>query len=124
MPIIKSAKKRVRQAKKRRDRNFPIRTKMKTYMKKVLDAVKAGNKDEAEKALKPAYKIIDTAAKKNIIHKNNAARKKSMLARRINNIDEEKAKAQPVTKKKFASKKKSTKAKIAESKPKTEKKSK
>lgn len=111
MPIIKSAKKRVRQGKKRRDRNFPVRTKMKTYMKKVLEAVKDGKKKEAEEALNKAYKIIDTAAKKNIIHKNNAARKKSMLARRVKNIDEENSKPQPVEKKKSASKKKTIKSK-------------
>lgn len=136
MPILKSAKKRVRQAKKRRDRNYPVRTKMKTYIKKVLGAVEEGNKTEAEKLLKQAHKIIDTAAKKNIIHKNNAARKKSMLAKRVNKIDEEKAKVKPAAKtgktgaKKKPAKKekpveaKTSKSKSDESKPKSEEKSK
>lgn len=95
MPIIKSAKKRVKQAEKRRKRNYPVRTMMKTYIKKVLHAVKEGNKEEAEKLLKQAYKIIDTAAKKNIIHDKNAARKKSRLARNLAHIGEKKV-AQPV----------------------------
>ncbi|MBD3156526.1 30S ribosomal protein S20 [Candidatus Peregrinibacteria bacterium] len=83
MPIIKSAKKRVKQAKKRQERNYPLRSLMKTHMKKVLTAAQEGKKEEAEKALPQAYKVIDTAAKKNIIHKKNAANKKSKLARAI-----------------------------------------
>lgn len=91
MPIIKSAKKRVKQAEKRRQRNFPIRSSMKTHIKKVLLLAKEGKKDEAQKELPVTYKIIDTAAKKNIIHINNAARKKSRLAKAIANISESKA---------------------------------
>lgn len=85
MPIIKSAKKRMKQAEVRRQRNYPVRSAMKTHVKKVLLLTKEGKKDEAEKMLPETYKIIDTAAKKNIIHKNNAARKKSLLARSIAN---------------------------------------
>lgn len=88
MPIIKSAKKRVKQAEIRRQRNFPIRSSMKTHIKKVLLLAKEGKKPEAEKELSITYKIIDTAAKKNIIHKKNAANKKSRLARVIANIKE------------------------------------
>lgn len=111
MPIIKSAKKRVKQAEKGRQRNYPVRTLMKTYIKKVLHAVKEGNKEEAEKLLKQAYKVIDTAAKKNIIHDKNAARKKSRLARNLANIEEKKAVKAPketkaAPKKKTAAKKK------------------
>ncbi len=91
MPIIKSAKKRVKQAEKRRERNFPVRSSMKTHIKKVLLLAKEGKKQEAEKELPSAYKIIDTAAKKNIIHNNNAARKKSRLAKTVANIKEESA---------------------------------
>jgi small subunit ribosomal protein S20 len=104
MPIIKSAKKRVKQSEKRRKRNYPIRTEMKTYIKKMLTAVKEGNKEEAEKLMKISYKIIDTAAKKNIIYKNNAARKKSRLARALAHIGE--AKPKTVKKPKAAPKKK------------------
>jgi len=104
MPIIKSAKKRMKQAEKRRQRNFPVRSSMKTHMKKVLQLAKEGKKEEAEKMLPVTYKIIDTAAKKNIIHDKNAARKKSRLARTIANIKAGKtaaptAKAKPAAKK-------------------------
>jgi len=84
----------MKQAEKRRQRNYPIRSNMKTHIKKVLLAVKEGNKEEAEKLIKVTYSIIDTAAKKNIIHKKNAARKKSGLARALANIGEAKAKVE------------------------------
>lgn len=83
MPIIKSAKKRVKQAEKKQIRNYTWRAKVKTYMRKVLDATKKGDKTAAEKYLKEAYSVIDTALKKNILHRNNAARKKSLLARAV-----------------------------------------
>lgn len=88
MPLIKSAKKRMKQAEVRRQRNYPVRSSMKTHMKKVLVLAKEGKKEEAEKLLPVTYKIIDTAAKKNIIHSNNADRKKSRLARTVANIKE------------------------------------
>lgn len=56
---------------------------MKTMIRKVMDLVKEGKKDEAVKALSEAYKAIDMAAKKNIIHRKNAARKKSLLSRMV-----------------------------------------
>lgn len=95
MPIIKSAKKRMKQAEVRRQRNYPVRSAMKTHVKKVLLLAKEGKRDEAEKLLPETYKIIDTAAKKNIIHKNNAARKKSRLARNIANASNKGAAAMP-----------------------------
>lgn len=84
MPIIKSAIKRARQNHVRRARRQPFKTHMKTMMRKMTDLVKEGKKDEAGKLLAVVYKSIDTAAKKNIIHKNNAARKKSQMAKLIN----------------------------------------
>ena len=56
---------------------------MKTHIKKVLDLAKEGKKSEAAKILPAAYKAIDTAAKKNIIHWKNAGKKKSQLARAV-----------------------------------------
>ena len=81
MPIIKSAKKRVRQTKKRTARILPYRSHMKTMIKKVLEFAKKGQKAEAEKALSVAFKAVDTAAKKQIIHHKNADNKKSRLSR-------------------------------------------
>ncbi len=82
MPIIKSAKKKARQALRHYDRNQATRSKVKTYMKKVLTLSKTKPED-AKKLLDEAYSVIDTACKKNILHRNNAARKKSLLARSV-----------------------------------------
>lgn len=80
MPVTSSAKKAMRQAETRLERRKPYKSRLKTELKKVLTLAKSDSK-KAEKQLSVAYKVIDTAAKKNIIHKNNAARKKSMLAK-------------------------------------------
>lgn len=123
MPIIKSAKKRVKQAEKRRQRNYPLRSLMKTNMKKVLTATAQGNKEEAEKLLPGTYKIIDTAAKKNIINKKNAGNKKSRLARAIAGIGETKVAApKPKAKAKTAKKPAEKKEEPAEKAEKVEKK--
>lgn len=83
MPIIKSAKKKARQALVRRDRNYLTRTALKKAIRALEDAVKSGKKSESEKALTAAYKIIDTAAKKKILEKRTADRRKSMLAKKV-----------------------------------------
>jgi small subunit ribosomal protein S20 len=83
MPLIKSAIKRARQNTVRQNRRKPAKSLMKTMIKKMEDAVKAGKKDEAEKMLPETYKAIDMAAKINILHKNTAARKKSAMARLV-----------------------------------------
>lgn len=80
MPVIKSAKKKARQAKKNFERNKAMRSQVKTYIKKILVLSKT-NVSEAQKLLPTAYSVLDTASKKNIIHDNTAARKKSLLAR-------------------------------------------
>lgn len=80
MPITKSAVKAARQSLVRRDRRTPYKTSMKTHMRKMRDAVKAGKIDEATKLLPMVYKAIDTAAKKHIIHRRNADRKKASMA--------------------------------------------
>jgi len=82
MPIIKSAKKKARQALRHYDRNQATRTKVKTYMKKVLTLGK-GKPEDAKKLLDEAYSVLDMATKKHILHPNNAARKKSRLARAV-----------------------------------------
>lgn len=82
MPVTKSAKKKARQALAHFERNKGIRTQLKTYVKKVLVLSKT-DLDGAKKLLPLAYSVIDTASKKNIIHDNTAARKKSLLARAV-----------------------------------------
>lgn len=83
MPIIKSAKKRVKQAEVRRERNRQYKTRMLTMVKNIINWVKSGDVEKAKTFLPEAQKAIDTAAKKNIIHKNTAARKKSRVAKAI-----------------------------------------
>ncbi len=86
MANIKSAKKRILVAKKREERNKAAKSKVKTLVKKVEVAAKAGNKEEAAKALIVATSAIDKAASKGIYHKNTAARKVSRLNLLVNKI--------------------------------------
>lgn len=81
MPNLSASKKSMRQAVKAQARNYKTRDNLKKVIKDVLKLVKADNKADAIKMLPEAFSVIDTAMKKNIIHKNNAARKKSRLAR-------------------------------------------
>ena len=83
MPNRNHRKKRVRQAEDARARNKAKRSTMRTQMKKVLQAVGQGDKSAAQNELALAMKRIDKAAKARVIHPNNAARKKSSLARRV-----------------------------------------
>ena len=80
MPIIESAIKRARQNLVRRERRLPFKTRMKTMIRSYTDLLKEGKKDDAKKIFPQVMKAIDTAAKKHIIHRNNAARKKSRLS--------------------------------------------
>ena len=84
MPLTASATKRARQNAVRHARLKPYNTRMKTMMKKLMDAVKNGKKDDAKKLLSDAYKAIDIAAKKNLIHRRNADRKKARMSRLVN----------------------------------------
>lgn len=81
MPNLSASKKSMRQALVAKARNYKTRDSLKLVIKNILKLAKAGSFKEAEKLLPEAFSTIDTAMKKNIIHKNNAARKKSRLAR-------------------------------------------
>ncbi len=83
MPNIKSAKKRVRQSEQRRQRNVALRSRVRTYIKKVLKAIRTGNAETAQTAYQEAVPIIDKSVTKGVIHKNKAARHKSRLNARI-----------------------------------------
>jgi len=87
MPINKSAKKQMRQSYKRRAHNAPVKSELKTTYKKALTLIKEGKFEEAKKFLPFAYKVIDTAAKKHMINKNNAARKKSNIAKGLGALE-------------------------------------
>jgi len=76
---IASAKKRARQAPKKRQHNASYRSMLRTYLKKVATAVAAKDKEAATNAFKEAVPIIDRMANKRLIHKNKAARHKRQL---------------------------------------------
>ncbi len=77
------ARKRARQAEKRRERNVTQRSLVRTEIKKVIKAITSGNKTEAIAAFRAAVPMIDRMARKGLIHKNKAARHKSRLNARI-----------------------------------------
>jgi len=79
MPITSIAKKAMRQANARLARRKPYKSRLKTELKKILVLAKT-DVEKAKLALPEVFSAIDIAAKKNIIHKNNANRKKSRLA--------------------------------------------
>lgn len=84
MPNIKSAKKRVAVIEKKTSQNKMIKSSVKTAIKKFNAALAAGDVAAAEKLLPETVSIIDSAASKGILHKNNAANKKSALAKNLN----------------------------------------
>ena len=84
MPNIKSSAKRDQLAKARNAKNKAEKSAMKTTIKKFQAAVAEGDKANAEVTFKAAVKAVDKAAGKNLIHKNNAANKKSKMASKLN----------------------------------------
>lgn len=110
MPIIKSAKKRVRVAKKAAVRNSKTKRALKSAVKSFHAAISGKAKNTA--ALSKAQSEIDKAAKKNVIHKNKAARKKAQLAKAA-----KAAGVKPVASKKTAAKKAPAAKKPAAKKP-------
>ncbi len=83
MPHSKSARKRARQTVARRARNRSQRGALRTQLKKVLAAVDAGDGEAAGAELSKAVRALDRAAGKGLIHKNQAARRKSRLAAKV-----------------------------------------
>ena len=82
MPNTKSAIKMVRVAERRRLRNRPIRSSVKTFVRKAEHAI-VGSGEEAASAVVAAIQALDKAVNKGLIHRNNAARRKSRLMKRI-----------------------------------------
>lgn len=83
MANTKSAEKAARQAEKHRAHNVALRSRMRSAIRKVSDALAKGNKDEAQSSYREAVPLIDTLVNKRIIHRNKAARHKSRLAARV-----------------------------------------
>ena len=84
MPNIKSAKKRVKVTKAKNLQNQMAKSALKTVLKKFDAAAAAGDKSAAEDAYKVAVKAVDQAAAKHLLHKNNAAHKKSAMTLKLN----------------------------------------
>lgn len=82
----KSAEKSIRQAAKRTEINKSARSRLKSSVKKVEDAITLGNKALATQALKDAQPMMMSTAQKGIIHKNAASRKVSRLSARIKKL--------------------------------------
>ena len=93
MPIIKSAKKRVKVAKKATIRNSKTKRSLREALKAFNVALKSGKTDSINKAKSSAEQAIDKAAKKNVIHKNKAARKKQQLSKATKSSSTSKPKA-------------------------------
>lgn len=83
MANIKSQKKRILTNEKARARNQAVKTELKTHVRRVREAVVAGDKDGATAALQAAGRKLDKAASKGVIHANQAANRKSKLAKQV-----------------------------------------
>ena len=84
MPNIKSSVRSVKTDAERHAKNFAVRSTVKTVTRKTLEAINGKQADEAKTLLTTAVSTIDKAAKKGVIHKNAAARKKSRLMKKLN----------------------------------------
>ena len=86
MANIKSQIKRIRTNEKRRQRNLAVKSELKTLVRRTREAVEAGDKEAAIEALRIAPRKLDKAVSKGVIHRNQAANRKSKLARRVQSL--------------------------------------
>ncbi|WP_068396248.1 30S ribosomal protein S20 [Kribbia dieselivorans] len=84
MANIKSQIKRIKTNQVRTERNRAYKSELRTWIRKVRENVAAGNTEGAQEALKTASKKLDKAVTKGVIHRNQAANKKSSLAKLVN----------------------------------------
>lgn len=83
MANTRSAKKRIRQTERRRVRNRPVLTRVRTYLKRAQAADPKADPQAARTAILAAVRELDRAVAKGVLHRNNAARHKSRLMRRL-----------------------------------------
>ena len=83
MANIKSKIKRIGTNEKARQRNVAVKSQLKTHVRRLREAVAAGDKDAAQSALLAASSKLDKAASKGVIHQNQAANRKSALAKQV-----------------------------------------
>lgn len=86
MANTSSAKKMVRKIERRTERNRDQRSKMRTFVRRVDEAIVSGDKSAAEDALRAAQPLIARAGRKGLMHKKTASRKVSRLAKRVSAI--------------------------------------
>lgn len=98
MPIIKSAAKRVRQAEKRQTRNAQTKRTLRESTKALEAAVATKDTKKLPELLASVYGAYDTAVKKNLVHKNKAARKKSHYSDLVKGVSGSKTKKTPAKK--------------------------
>lgn len=87
MPTIQSAKKRLRQTPRRTEVNRTRRSRLRTFVRKVEEAIEAGDKTAAQAALAVAEPVLIASAQKGVVHRNTAQRRVSRLAKRINAME-------------------------------------
>jgi small subunit ribosomal protein S20 len=85
---IKSQIKRIRQNEKAHQRNKAVKSALKTHVRKFREAADSGNVEEATLALRVASRQLDKAVSKGVIHKNQAANRKSAIAKRLAELEE------------------------------------
>jgi small subunit ribosomal protein S20 len=84
---IKSQIKRIRQNEKAHQRNKAVKSALKTHIRKFREAADSGNVEEATTALRVATRQLDKAVSKGVIHKNQAANRKSAIAHRLAELE-------------------------------------
>ena len=86
MPIIRSAKKALRQSKKRHLQNLFYKNRIRRIKKELEKAIQEKKTEEVKELLKQFYKAVDKAAKEKVIHKNKAARLKSRWTKKVDSF--------------------------------------
>lgn len=104
MPVIKSAKKQMRQTNAKTTKNRAVKDAFRSKVKEVKKGIGVLSAKEMQEKVSEAYKAIDKAAKKNIIHKNTAARKKSRMMKLVKTGKSVKSEKKATTKKKTTKK--------------------
>ena len=87
MANIKSQIKRNKQNEKARQRNKAVKSELKTYIRQFRDAADTGDEEKATQAMRSAFVKLDKAASKGVIHKNQAANRKSAISKRAAEIN-------------------------------------
>ena len=86
MANIKSQIKRVKTNEKRRQRNKSVRSSVRTAVRRFREAIEAGDSEKATELQRAAARALDKAASKGVIHRNQAANRKSAMARRVGSV--------------------------------------